>query len=92
MILFVLFIDFSENVLETAVVFLEYRILGTQIKRIATLQSVLERRMGEIANRFVSIVHGLGDASTFKIIDSVNNRFRAVIGHPFDFQLASTRD
>jgi hypothetical protein len=59
-----LFIDFLESVLKTAVVFHYNRILGTEIKRITTLQSVLERIEGKIANIFISIVHDLGYAST----------------------------
>ncbi len=54
-------VDFLEDVLEAAVIGLEDRVLGRQIHRPLAQQAVVQRGAGEVADRFVEVVHGHGD-------------------------------
>lgn len=54
-------VQFLEDVLEAAVVFLEDCVLGAQVQWIFAVKRVLEGRMREIHDAFVVIVHSLED-------------------------------
>jgi hypothetical protein len=64
-IFFVLFVvDIFENILESAVIFLEDSILGAQIKRVFSLKSELETAVGKFSDAFIGVVHTETDTPT----------------------------
>jgi len=61
----VLLVDFSENILESAVVFLEDSILSRQVQGVLSFKSELEAGMSEKTHRLISIVHSHTNTTSF---------------------------
>ena len=77
--------DLLEQVLEAAVIGFQNRVLGREIDRKFAAQRIIERRMGEVANGIVEIIHrqrdaGAGEGKHF-LLDH-----RAVLALEFDGQ------
>ena len=81
---------FLEQILEAAVIGLEDRVLGRQVQRPSAIERVVHARLGEIADRFVEVVHAHGDAGR-REIEHFIFEFLAVGADPLHRQLARTR-
>lgn len=88
--LVLLVIDLLEDVLETAVVLLQDRVLGRQVERKAARQRILERAVRERANALVGVVLRLSDTGTLEVVNRVLDLLAGRAG-PRDLQLARTR-
>jgi len=63
-------INLLENVLKSAIIFLQYGVLSTQIQWISSVQSIFETGMSKGCDTFVSVVHCHID--TTSILEFVN--------------------
>lgn len=60
-------------------------------KQMQTVLSQYWRKLHELPDRFISIIHRERDSGAFKVVDLVLNFFGPIGGNEFDLQLASSR-
>lgn len=67
LLLVILLINFLENIFESSIIFLQYRIFSSKIERVLSLQCEFETTMSESFNTVIGVVHAKTD-STFPIV------------------------
>ncbi|CAG9096414.1 unnamed protein product, partial [Plutella xylostella] len=66
-----LLVDLLEDVLEAAVVLLQDGVLCAQVQRVLPVQRELERGVGEVNNRGVSVEHAERHAGALEVVDDL---------------------
>jgi hypothetical protein len=77
--LVMLVVDFLENIHESAVILLKNRILSGQVQRVVSLNGKLERRVSELINRFVGVVHSHHDTWAFELENLHSLSFESLV-------------
>ena len=86
--LVLLIVNFLENILESAIVLFKNSVFGAQVKRVVSLQRILEAGVGELSDRFVGVVHREHHATGLKLVNLKISGLRAVIGDERHDELA----
>jgi len=74
-----LFVNFPEDILESAIVLFKNSVFGGQVERIIPLQRILEAGMCELSYRFIGVVHREHHASVLKLVYLKISSLSAVI-------------
>ena len=78
--LFVVFlINLFKNILKSSIVFFKNSIFGTHVKRIISLNSILEAWMSKFSNWFISVVHSHHNTSSREFENFESNFFGSIV-------------
>merc|ERR1711862_338774 len=81
-------VDLFEDILEPSIVFLKDGVLGAHVEWESTVKSILEAGVSKLGDGLISVVHTKTDAWSFKVKHSPSLLSTAILGVPYNFELA----
>lgn len=77
-----------EDVFESSVVFFKDGVFGGEVEGVVSLQSVLETRVSEGGNGFVSVVHSHSNSRSFEAVYFESLFFRSIFRSKYHFEFS----